>query len=1147
MIVDPNLLQLIALGTDGDRYTPDGRHLRWFFERLLGFPRSGFRLRRRPSARGFDDPALSNLGIIRRQSLTRTGLAGPHTPGIAVQKQGGLVYQTAFSADGPALRVDALPVWLDFSTGAAPEPGAAEPSAYVLLTFARRSKTGRLQATGYYDTRGARTPRYRRVDRAAVGYGLAQWLDELTSAERMRMRGVRLRSLSEAGLHDNQLRLRDLRATTELRRRGLALRKIQGPPFRLAVDANPWQVETVVLHGGLLDRIEITGMDAVLYEVRWIPTRAYATAPGWEELERQYLPLTDAPDLYPPWSSLPGVKIAQQRVEAALPRARAPWDEPSHPPPPLTPAITAEIRADLAARHIDGEAFKSVDEAMRLFLKGESVEVVPQALVEAEVVFEPEGSDGGDPASFVLRPFDSLYAASVDPGKARALGLMVTDVALPKGAWDYSLDAGFPELWLRWVTDPEGAAHDAELLRAELGGRPIPWNKDGSPGDLKHGKLLAPVQILSLVTAVERGAVPLPAPPPDLRVDLLPRPLGNPVQTDAALSWSASSASLFESAESARLVFAVRRRFGTSDVAVHELDPDLLEAGRKAPIPHLPTLDAVVKHADRCRVVDATLTHYGDHEWRVSGMDPFGRFSPFASVEREVTDMVAPNPPLAVRAALEGSGPTWTLVVDWEWPEASATLAPDLARFEVHLRQGRISRAESPLPASWAKFEHAPAVAEPPLRVEWPSGAVTPPSGLVANTLVQTETGTTRLRLTVGPVVRAFDADHRAVVSVAVTAVDASGNTSAFGDPAIARRLAPVVPAPPVFEGELALSSLPDAAQICRFRVALPALDGGTAQVLRSPEITLRAAAALNPATWDALTISERVGHLKAAAVQHRELFSPDHAFPYDQRTSAHFVEIPAAERSWTVLTVATRGRTGAPSAWPTDPDRFVVVATRRPRVPHRPALLDFRAGNEQVTFRMAPDDSGLAAEFLLYRALAPGNVADVRRMRPVQSAPAGPEVVLTDDGLHADTDYWYRLVAVSSDGTRSPPTEPIRVRATSAAPPRPGQILSVERDAANASLRAVAFRIVRRDYPVYLFRRALAEPWAQLAQIPALTPDGTLRLSDLTATPLDGGFRYDVVDTVPDPDARYRYHVRVIDPRYRVADSTAVEEPPQP
>jgi hypothetical protein len=166
--------------------------------------------------------------------------------------------------------------------------------------------------------------------------------------------------------------------------------------------------------------------------------------------------------------------------------------------------------------------------------------------------------------------------------------------------------------------------------------------------------------------------------------------------------------------------------------------------------------------------------------------------------------------------------------------------------------------------------------------------------------------------------------------------------------------------------------------------------------------------------------------------------------------------------------------------------------------------------------------------------------------MRPVLTLPTAPvaePMVLEDVDLHADLDYWYRLVAVAADGTCSDATEPVRVRLTSTAPPRPGEVLAVERVVTDPAARKVSFRLPRRDYSVYLFRRGLADPWAKVAQIGALAPDGTVRLSDLTPVSLNGGWRYDVTDTVPDPDGIYRYHVRVIDPRDRVRDSPALAE----
>lgn len=1150
MIVDPNLLQLVGLGTKGDPYLLDGRHLRWFFGRLLGFPRSGFRLRRRRSARDFDGEAAK---FVRHQHLTQAALASPLTPGLRVDKRGGLVFQTAFPSDSPGLRVDSQPVWLDFVADAAPEPMAANPSAYVLLTFARRSQTGSLFASGWYDTRGAAVPRYRRIDRSAAGSNLKATLAGLAGADRLspdeerRLRPGRLLSSADAATSDKEIADREQRLIEELRRRGLNLRPVvpNPKPFPPPVDPDPWVLETVLLHGGLLDRIEVTGREAVLYDVRWLPTAPYASfVPDWKDVGVFFLPFSGNPGVYPDWSPDPGMAIAKQRLDEAPPQARAPWDEPNHPPPPIDSTIEAEIRDDYIARHIDGTAFDATDEAMKLFLEGELVQVVPQALVQFEVRLEPEDpAEEEEPAEVVIRPFDALYAGSVDPARGRLLGLMTTDFDESDGPWDYTVEADFLKLWIRWTTDPAGAEAEAAAQRAQLGGRPFPWE------EAREGPF-STERVLSMATSIERLAVPLPAPPPDLRVDLLPRPLGRPVQTEAALSWRATDRNFFEAPDDVRVAFAVRRLVEGSDVPVHELDPDLREQGREAPVPHLPTADSVARYEGRCRVVDAKLEKYDTHEWRVSGMDLFGRFSPFATVEEKVVDLVAPPAPLAVRAELLGDEPSWALDVEWEWPAESAELAPDLSHFEVHLRQGSVSPADAANPAAWGRFEHVPGALTPPIRIAWPAATVTPPgAGLTASVTVTPDGTANRLRLHVSPVVRAFDAQGHAVVSAAVTAVDSAENASPFGGPAMARRLSSFVPVVPPLTGDLVFTSLPDALRRCRYRIALPPLQGGTAQVLRAPEAALRAAAGLDAATWNALPLPQRVGQLKAAAIAHRELFAPDHAFPYDERTREHLVEIPAAERSWTVLTLTTIGRTGTRSPWPTDPNRFAVVAVARPTVPPRPEILEVRTASERVAFFLARDGSGTTDAVRLYRARGTDQVADIRRMLPVETlrpVPATPPVFLLDNEIHADVDYWYRLVAVAADGTCSDPTEPVRVRVTSTEPPRPGEVLAVERVPGAPASRAVSFRVPRRDYPVYLFRRGLTDPWAQVANLSTLTPEGTVRLSDLTPVSLGsltGGWRYDVTDTVPDPEGIYRYSVRVIDPRDRVTDSPALAE----
>ena len=176
-LLDPNLLQLVGLGSSGDLDIPDGRHLRWIFHRLLGFPRSGFRLSRRPSmvAMDFDAPVAGSPPV--RAQLTRrlelgTGARVRFPSGLTLSQAGGFAYGPAVSGGEPLLRIDARPVTLDFGPEGLSPPAAGElrsnPVAYLVLTVSRRARTGHVIARGYFDGR----PGLRLVDRAAVGSDL---------------------------------------------------------------------------------------------------------------------------------------------------------------------------------------------------------------------------------------------------------------------------------------------------------------------------------------------------------------------------------------------------------------------------------------------------------------------------------------------------------------------------------------------------------------------------------------------------------------------------------------------------------------------------------------------------------------------------------------------------------------------------------------------------------------------------------------------------------------------------------------------------------------------------------------------------------------------------------------------------------------
>ncbi len=102
--IEPSLLQIIGLGTEGDPYLPDGRHLRWLMHRELGFPRSGFHLVRRRSLAPWNEKVVLAMGVLRQQSLVQGSLTPAEATadgglrcgsGLTVHRAGGLAFQTA--------------------------------------------------------------------------------------------------------------------------------------------------------------------------------------------------------------------------------------------------------------------------------------------------------------------------------------------------------------------------------------------------------------------------------------------------------------------------------------------------------------------------------------------------------------------------------------------------------------------------------------------------------------------------------------------------------------------------------------------------------------------------------------------------------------------------------------------------------------------------------------------------------------------------------------------------------------------------------------------------------------------------------------------------------------------------------------------
>jgi hypothetical protein len=1094
--IDPNLLQLIGRGTRGDEQVPDGKHLRWFFGRLLGFPRRGFLLRRHASYATANWDATPADPLILRQSLHATDLGNGssrrYPSGLTVSQTGGFVYNEGY------LRIHATPVNLDYGAeGATPIPPPSRflsnPAAFVRLTIVRRKLTGHVLATGYYGARGRR----RFLDRAAAGPVTVGWLDpafwDLAIATRS---GMRLRSSAESRFDAVTIDRRDDTTRAALLRDGRL-------PRSAAVSTNPFVTETLLLHGGLLEHIEITGHDAMLVQVQWINVRQYAAAPGWTELDRFYLPLTDAPAIYPQWSASPGHEIARKRlhggVRSSPPFTQVPWDDR------VSPVDEAELIADVERRYLDaGEPFASVDEAMRIFLDGELRDFIPQALVEVRQTLEPtEGNDEEDAVDTVTNPFDFVYGASADPRMARMLGLMTTDTFEPDKTFDYLVQADFPDAWIERSLFPRRKV------------------KDFGRGQ----------GCLSLATAIVEAPAPPPAAPADLQARMVPDVSRNPVQAFMELDWRAETMSLFDDPDRARVFYSLLRAGDDGKVLVHEREEE-----SKLLMPHHPT--ARTPGDPRRRVEDMTVPKYGTYEWRLTGMDLWGRLTPEASVTGEVRDVIPPPAPARLEAELHGTtaaAPVWTdLTIAFDWTNANEALAPDLDRFEIHLRQGEVLTADADLPSSWGRFEHIAGATDPPLILRWPSLSIASvPAGLTAT--VTSADG--RIAVRVGPIRAAFDASGDAKVSATVRAIDVYANVSSFARRAMARRIDDTPPVLPPLPGDIVWTSRPDAEGLAFHRIAWPDLGGGRVRVLRATEAVLLAASGSDPAAYAELSLPDRAAFLRGLALANRDAFSQDHEQRYAASAGSHNAQFSASYRGLTVFVVQSISAAEVRAPWPVNASAFLVVGVLRAAQPRTPLVREVHAGDRNATIIVARDLTGATQRLRLYRGRRVDELADVRSMRPVAEVlvpAAGETIQLTDSNLYADVDYWYRVTAHDAEGTMSVPTEPLRVRPFTDAPPVAPQILFVERDEILPHVRVVTCVVARRDYPTTLLRRARGTlEWRA-------TP-----VAFTSSVPVTGGYQLTLEDTPPDAAQTWIYQLRVQDGRGRVAESDPLEEAP--
>ncbi|WP_336361458.1 hypothetical protein [Haladaptatus sp. ZSTT2] len=1154
--VNPTLLQLAALGIEADDYLADGHHLRWTFSSDLGFPRSGFKLVRRPSPLPWD-PKRRDVRVRRAHML------GSEIADGEFRDQEGL---HATAADGltpgstqHAISVGTDTVRLRFTEDES-ETAASTPACWALVRY-RHRKAGSIAASAVFvdgDT-------VRVQDRGASGRNLADTLGRLVDTFDLdtlrRIRNVEfLPTLTDVHLDTDQLEARIEASTPERESPAARLRgRVSGrrtgpfgsqPQFRRIPnlnlgsvldrgrfggrlggrfggglpDTDEWVEGTFLLNGTVIDEVRLTGRLAEVELVEWITVDDYADANGWQPVETFFLPI-DGDDVTYPAQPRSGLQVARDRLYRAKPQALGPWANADWPPDPATDTA---LEADIDRRYLAD--YDDLADALETLVTTEVTEAKPQRAVRYggdEPLEATDGTNDDLSGSTVDVPLlDMLQVASLDPGVAHLLGLATTADEPQQAPVDYMVSADWWTLWLWGVLAPEMRDQALERFGENADGENVALPLPGLSQSRTHRIPSSQVgTVVSVATNVQVGAREAVTPPHGVTGHVESRSGVTGTQAVVDLSWDAPDANLFT--DDAHVAFAVRRRHGTADESLSSTEPD-----SGLPLPRLPAAGGVNTFTDR----EPPL---GDSTYRVAGMDIWGRWSDFAETTETVADTVSPPAPTGLRARLLGDQPTWELELSFDWTAGQRTLAPDTARFEIHCQQGKVDRDFT----GWNGCETEAGVFSP-LSISWPDLQVTSPlAGVTASveppSAASDPTRDARLTVTIPAVTRPYDATHRARISTTVVAVDDSDNASNPARRTVAERVDPVEPTPETLTLEPQVATWPDALGTCYWTVSwTPQPPGSRTQVLRSPEARLLAAVDESRATFTSRDTTARVQRLREIAKNpaNQHAFSPAHETPYDDGETRHQVALPAEDRGWTVVMVRHTGPTGTRSPWPSDDEAFAVVRTpetARPPTPQLAATTDAAAPGE-IHLTVAPDPSGATETVRLYRTPDRDAVEDLRRMRPL-TPQAGSETdpLLVQDAVSPDRWFAYRAVAVAESGLRSAPTAPVWVRAGTTQPPAQPDIEAVAQPSANSRERDVSVRVTGYGLALSLQRRPLGTGrWTRTESVSVEDLGPTLVAPNVQ--------RVTVSDRVPVGTAAVRYEYRAVVTDRRGATATS-------
>lgn len=1008
-IVAPELLQLLSLGvldpdthpdladqpaderdTYRDPYLRPGRYLRWLPNPVLGFPRRGFVLRRRPSppwpwSKRTD---LAEAAVADgRQQLAALWLPAAGMSTDIAGRGARIIRPGEELSPGDVAQIDGAGLMVEFLNGQ--HPPRPDPAAWVALRV-RGEPDATLSATAWAAGRSQGEDTVMSEVTGQLG-DLDPWQPHGSDGDRV-----------------------------------------------------------LLLHGGLVDSIELhANGPANLVGMSWLITELYAfdtshstAQTRWEDVGRFFLPIDGDGVSYP--SQPDADAVAEQRLAAFAPRARSPWADPDWPP---TPVAANDMAADLAARHL-GDQLTQMRDLLAAVLKAEVAEARPQGTVrldpsvasdvdvgpDGQVHYDITNGDGSasnldETATADVPAVPLLLAGTLDAPLAHLLGVATVDRDAPEQVpYDYVVSAVYPSLWLLTLLAPnmqDLLGEESPLAQAAQYGVELPIVPPLPPDDLDENSMF--VRAASVATMV-LPATPPPVPPPeDVKVETVVVPGREPVPAEALVTWRSQAAAGFDRAP---VVGATAER--------HDAD-GFKSLARTDPIygHELPWLFGEGEHLVR----DDGLRVQGPTGWYVRNLDLWGRWSMGAKITADLDIRVPPPPPSGVVASLHGmidddAEVVEQVVVAFDWTAGHDAMAPQLAGFDVALAAGDVGED------GWDDVDGSGGGTLARIK---PDGSEVDPQGTVSVTSL--DDGGIRIEVVL-PKAPAAANGYRRETTAVVRAVAADEELSRPAG-ALAEIVDAAPPDPPAGLPGVQLTSWPDADGLGWWTCRWNASPDDRVQVLRVSGTRLLAAAGKDRSDLLAAgDLDDQAAFLRQLAAEvhaaddalppgaqaggpkHAHAFSPDHPGSYRYPDDAsHTMSVDGSSQDLTVVVALATGPTGTRAPWPEDPDAFTVLAARRldPLVP--PRVVARTSHEPDGSVAVSVEAVGAVSRVRLWRTSDPALVGDPRRMRPLPPMTlVDGEASFADGPLAAGTWHAYLAVAESADRRWSVPTEPVWV-----------------------------------------------------------------------------------------------------------------------